>query len=90
MGKGSKKTTRKLFAGQPLEEVEASIAKALLEKAEKGDVAAAKFLLANLFPERWSINPYAGKAPAAADESTPDAQPAAAVPGAPPFRIRLA
>lgn len=70
------------------EEIERELVDALFRNATIGhDVAAAKFLLINLFPEKWSA---AGRVGESAGENAGPSHPASAAPdGAPKFRMRL-
>lgn len=49
--------TTKLAATIDGETLELELVEKLRQQALEGDIAAAKFLLVNCFPERWSVNP---------------------------------
>ena len=70
-------------------ELEIELVEALRKMAQDGKADAAKFLLVNLWPERWSVNPNPGKP----SPLSSDAQPASATPAPPqrdePFRMKL-
>ncbi len=75
-----------------MEDVEQFLAMALFEAAlgRRPTVKpiAAKFLLANLFPERWSMLPQSRPSVAVSSRATIIDE--EAIVGAPPFRIRIA
>ena len=69
---------------------ELALVEAMYEAAIGGDVIAGKFLLANMWPKRWSISPHPTK-PSPLDPPVEGAtdEPAPAIPGAPPYRMKL-
>lgn len=75
--------------------LEPALLGALVAKALEGDVSAIKFALCNLFPDRYALNPNAQKPSplamrslvAAVRDMPAEEEP---IPGAPPFKVRLA
>jgi hypothetical protein len=84
------KRTDSIVNGVKDEVLEQDLATALYKQAvEVGNVIAAKFLLTNLYPERWALTPLPGRRGAGTQDPQGDGEPTAEQEDNLPFRLRL-